>query len=831
MLRLCTVIALVSPALAGQQLLENGSFEGAFAPRGIAEVWADNSSWADLDVTYAADREQPRSGKACLRIDCTRLASGAVQVTPVQRTPLTPGRVYRVSGWVRAESPQAVALQLRLTPTPYTVYVQQFADAADEWTRVEYLWTSPVDDPKGLFMVRFTKQGTVWLDDLSVEALDADELKALPPPSRGNLLLNGSFDLDLAGWLWGHGCDYWQEADVRVEESADGQRYFRLDVPEGTGVFVNSAAVPVAPGHAVHSAARLRADPPASVRFGIKGATAVVEAGPEWQEVSRSADGAFAPVLVSYISLSVQGPATIYLDDVRLWQDGDEEIPARAAVLPDRFPLALYHDGEAPRLRLMAAGQDPPAITWRVVDFWDREVAGGTWMPENERDERVEVIDPGRGWFRAEVTWTTEGEEHAHESTLAVLPPGERRGPIENDFFGAHFALDPTGIRLAKALGVRWLRLHPPNHTKWRVLQPTEDTWNWRDEPIRIARDEGFALIGSLDRLPTWASRAPADFPDHAFYTGTGAFMPRDWGEWENYVERTVTRHKDQISIWEIWNEPNLQDWLRPPEGQTRAEAYVDLLRHTTPIVKRVQPDATVIGGVIAGPPAPGSPAGNFATEMIELGGLELMDVLSFHEYIVGPIDEGEHSVAEWTEQLRRTMRAAGRELPIMNSEGGFATPGTSLAHRLWDSGTVPSREMAPLLVRQHVAQWAAGVESFFFYNFFINGFATTRRWEGMLENEGQPRPNVAAYATLSWLLDGARFEETTQPSDDCWVHRFSTPRGPLSIAWSRTGTTAECRVPDANAVWDIMGAAQPVPLDGVFRLTEMPIYVLSPET
>ena len=44
---------------------------------------------------------------------------------------------------------------------------------------------------------------------------------------------------------------------------------------------------------------------------------------------------------------------------------------------------------------------------------------------------------------------------------------------------------------------------------------------------------------------PDWASSAPPGTPDHGFYTGRGAWLPRDWAEWERYVTETVRRYRE----------------------------------------------------------------------------------------------------------------------------------------------------------------------------------------------------------------------------------------------------------------------------------------------
>ena len=47
-----------------------------------------------------------------------------------------------------------------------------------------------------------------------------------------------------------------------------------------------------------------------------------------------------------------------------------------------------------------------------------------------------------------------------------------------------------------------------------------------------------------------------------------------------------------------------------------------------------------------------------------------------------------------------------------------------------------------------------------------------------------------------------------------------------MVVAWTRTDTTAELKLPSAVAAWDLMGARMPVPTGGVFTVTDAPVYV-----
>ena len=60
---------------------------------------------------------------------------------------------------------------------------------------------------------------------------------------------------------------------------------------------------------------------------------------------------------------------------------------------------------------------------------------------------------------------------------------------------------------------------------------------------------------------------------------------------WCKYVEATVNRYKDVVKEWEIWNEP----------GRDQVAAYANLLIRTVETIKRVQPDAVIMGFSLGG--------------------------------------------------------------------------------------------------------------------------------------------------------------------------------------------------------------------------------------
>ena len=95
---------------------------------------------------------------------------------------------------------------------------------------------------------------------------------------------------------------------------------------------------------------------------------------------------------------------------------------------------------------------------------------------------------------------------------------------------------------------------------------------------------------------------------------------------WCKYVEKTVLRYKDVVNEWEIWNEPN---------GGGGTKEYANLLIKTAETIKKVQPNAVIMGFSIAGINL------QFAKDIFEIlkanNKLELVDYLTYHPYTNNP--------------------------------------------------------------------------------------------------------------------------------------------------------------------------------------------------
>ena len=154
----------------------------------------------------------------------------------------------------------------------------------------------------------------------------------------------------------------------------------------------------------------------------------------------------------------------------------------------------------------------------------------------------------------------------------------------------------------------------------WDVIEPgckgcfdwtTTDAW--RDEAKRTHR----AIFASLAYAPAWANGGhPYRYP------------PLNYQDWYDFVFATVSRYRDDIHLWGVWNEPNLDEYL---QGAIR-RVYRSLVITARAAIRAADPLATVLGPDVSWH---GVKDGWFAAVMNDFG--DLFDIVTVHWYADGP--------------------------------------------------------------------------------------------------------------------------------------------------------------------------------------------------
>jgi hypothetical protein len=326
--------------------------------------------------------------------------------------------------------------------------------------------------------------------------------------------------------------------------------------------------------------------------------------------------------------------------------------------------------------------------------------------------------------------------------TLSAAPPVTA---TPYDPYGAGFGADellpqtPQALELAAQANINWVRLG----FYWEDLEPNAGQYDFADDDALVAdtRANHLNVLAILAYSTTWSTTAPDNPPSNLTH-----YPPRDDREWADYVAKVVSRFKDDIHYWEVWNEPDLAEFWNGTPAQ-----YASLLALTYSTIKQIDPTATVVLGGQAFIDVSDHDAGDFLTQILgdsEHPAAANFDIAAFHYY--QPADQA----SRWYERFRSTLSAFGvGDRPIWITEAGLPGWATSPndhpdagfeAQAAWLDGTLPS------LVE-------LGASRVFWFQLDENPYAPSGF--GLLGPDLTPRP---AYEALQTLVASTRSTAST---------------------------------------------------------------------
>jgi YVTN family beta-propeller protein/VCBS repeat-containing protein len=237
-------------------------------------------------------------------------------------------------------------------------------------------------------------------------------------------------------------------------------------------------------------------------------------------------------------------------------------------------------------------------------------------------------------------------------SAAAIDQRGTTVGMNAQEMYGYTQSQTDRALDLLKADGVDTIRILIP----WKGVEASNDVWTWTavDRMVNSANARDMTVIGILNSPPDWAM-VPGSPP-------LGG-PPADPAEYAEFASMVATRYAGKVSAYEIWNEPNYYRFWEPTPDPA---AYTELLKVGYTAIKAADPNAVVVGGVIAAAPDAGTQAIDsvrFLTEMYEAGAAGYFDAMSFHPYSMQPFSEGESvagSPLVMANQMHDVMAAYG---------------------------------------------------------------------------------------------------------------------------------------------------------------------------
>jgi hypothetical protein len=187
--------------------------------------------------------------------------------------------------------------------------------------------------------------------------------------------------------------------------------------------------------------------------------------------------------------------------------------------------------------------------------------------------------------------------------------------------------------------------------------------WTHIDRIVEAFANRGIAMLGICTYAPAWANGGqPNTFPPLAAY----------YEDFATFCAAAARRYP-QIRAWEVWNEPNLDQFWHDPN----ARDYVALLTSTYRALKEVDPDLTVVSGGLA-PHGDYSLADDggvnprtFLEEMYAAGARGSMDAVGDHPYGT-PASAAFRELGDTRPSIRSIMvRNGDGSKPIWATEAG----------------------------------------------------------------------------------------------------------------------------------------------------------------
>ncbi len=290
------------------------------------------------------------------------------------------------------------------------------------------------------------------------------------------------------------------------------------------------------------------------------------------------------------------------------------------------------------------------------------------------------------------------------------------------------------------ALGARAVR----SDIRWRVVQPTENTWDWSvpDDAIAAAESSGLEYIAMVGYGVAWASSQTED---------DSHYPPDDPADFATFAGAAAARYAGRIERYEIWNEPNAGYRFWKPDIAGDPVAYGALFLAAEEAIHAVDPEAQVLIG------------GTFFHEQIIPGTISFIsemlaahpeipsraDGVAVHPYTfypprVPPEEDGDGEVPIW--EMYSQLRELTGDLPIVVTEMG------------WPSWSPLSEEdQAAWLTRGVLLSQAAGITDLCWYTLYDDeepanqeGSFGLTRWDESWKPSGDAFAALAERAALA---------------------------------------------------------------------------------
>jgi polysaccharide biosynthesis protein PslG len=180
---------------------------------------------------------------------------------------------------------------------------------------------------------------------------------------------------------------------------------------------------------------------------------------------------------------------------------------------------------------------------------------------------------------------------------------------------------------------VGWVRLQ----INWAWTEYTQGAYNWTDidNGMAAAAAANINVLVILNGpVPCWSLPSGS-----ACTAGQKLWIAPPTAAWVAFVSQAVSRYRNHVQYWEIWNEPNLITYLSVDDPTSRLTQYRDtILIPAAQAIHAIDPAAKVVAPVFGGSPYDDTASGQAQLNSdlsLVLGNSagQLIDIVSIHNY------------------------------------------------------------------------------------------------------------------------------------------------------------------------------------------------------
>lgn len=375
------------------------------------------------------------------------------------------------------------------------------------------------------------------------------------------------------------------------------------------------------------------------------------------------------------------------------------------------------------------------------------------------------------------------------------IPFNEKIGIHMGDYLQGlvNAGTDTTTLSLMKQTGIKYVRVN----LQWINIETSQGVYNFSAYDVLIQKiiDNGQIPLINLflnnsyvvngDSSRTYSS-------PFSFYT-----LSQIPDAYVNFADATSSHYKNKGIIWEVCNEPNLNDFWYNGNATTSYAIYSDILIRSSQKIKANDPTSFILGLCLAigDDFVTGLSTyiywGKYLENCLKLGVLDYIDGISFHPYKINDIPE--NFINTIYAQVKTIVNQySNRDIPLFITENGYTTAVRSVVSNGYPL-TRTDQEQADFYCRILLINDMLGIpltSLFQWRDRTTDPNDVESNW-GIIQNDYTPKAAQIAIKQLTIELNGYTYaERVNQYLGNDYILKYVDDKMNVKYVYWTTGTS-----------------------------------------